>query len=494
MDKKKVNKSSPFINQLFTLIGGSLGTYLFPIIFSPILTRIYTPEEFAVYTIYLTIINIVAIVAALKYELGIPLVNNTKERYDLFRLSIINTIIVSFLIFAFFSFYNNYVGSHSRQDLQHLEKLKYFVPIGIVLTSLFYHILYNFLLYKKKFNYISIAKIVFGFLYATLPIFIFKFYGLKDYILLIYSHQMAIIAGLLIIVSLVSRSINFVNIRSIFIFSIKDLLSVLKKYNKFPLFSAPSQLINTLGIWLPVILIWNYFDIKYASLYLLSHRAINMPVMLLGHSIGKIFYSEAASNLSQGTLDKSISKYFKVLFHMAFPFILVCIFLAPDIFNAIFSSNWSEAGQIVQILSPWLFITFIAAPLSTIPTIYYKQELEFQFNSLILLGRFIALGVGLYYDDLFLGLALYSASNCFIWIVYLIYMLKLSNLKIRLLLLQCMDHKYEYLIILGLILMIHFFVSSPFYTLVCLSFLLIYLVYSFILIIKSNFHQVESAQ
>ena len=120
-------------------------------------------------------------------------------------------------------------------------------------------------------------------------------------------------------------------------------------------------------------------------------------------------------------LSDHISNYFcedfKVLFHMAFPFILVCIFLAPDIFNAIFSSNWSEAGKIVQILSPWLFITFIAAPLSTIPTIYYKQELEFQFNSLILLGRFIALGVGLYYDDLFLGLALYSASNCFIWII-----------------------------------------------------------------------------
>ena len=491
MDKKVVNKTSPFSTQLFTLIGGSLGTYLFPIIFSPILTRIYSPEEFSIYTIYMTIAQIVAMVAALKYELGIPLVNNTNERYNLFRLSIINTVIVSFFIFLIFSIFNHYLASNSNQNYQYLEHLRYFVPIAIVLMSLFYHILYNLLLYKKKFNYISIAKVIFGFLYATLPIILFKFYNLKDYRYLIYSHQIALIIGLLVMIALLSKHIKFKNIYSLAVFKFKDLIIISKKYNKYPLFSSPSQLINVLGIWLPVIVIWIYFDPKYASLYFLSHRAVNMPVMLLGHSIGKIFYSEAASNLNKGTLRTNISKYFKVLFHIAFPFIFICIFLAPDIFNVIFSENWSEAGKIVQILSPWLFITFIAAPLSTIPTIYYKQELEFQFNSLILIGRFVALTIGVYFDDLFLALILYSVSNCFIWIIYLIYMLNLSDLKIRLLLLECMDNKYEYFAIISLILLIYFFISSPIYTLICMCILLIYLMYSFILVIKFNFHQTD---
>ena len=269
---------------------------------------------------------------------------------------------------------------------------------------------------------------------------------------------------------------------------------MLRKYSKFALFSTPSQLINTLGIWLPIITIWLCFDseyTKYASLYLLSHRAVNMPVMLLGHSIGKIFYSEAAANLNKGVLADNISKYFKVLFHIAFPFIFICIFLAPDIFNAIFSDNWSEVGKIVQILSPWLFITFIAAPLSSIPTIYYKQELELQFNSLILLGRFVALGIGVYFNDLFLALILYSGSNCLIWMIYLVYMLKLSNLKISLLLLDCMRNKGEYLAIVSLILSIHYFISSPIYTLICTCILLIYVMYSFILVIRFNFYQID---
>lgn len=472
------------------MVGGSLGTYLFPIIFSPLLTRIYTPDEFSVYTIYLTIINVVSIIAALKYELAIPLVNTSKERYDLLRLSIINCILFSLLVFIILSIYINYFV-FDQINSNYLFDLQYFVPSGIILTSLFYHIIYNTLLYQKKFNFISISKVVFGFLYATLPIFIFKYYGLKDYKYLIYSHQIALGSGLAIILILSFRQMHSSFFYNILIFRMQDVMSVFKKYKKYPIFSAPSQLINTLGIWLPIIAIWTFFDsnAKYASLYLLSHRAVNMPVMLLGHSLGKIFYSEAADSLNEGVLSKSISNYFKILFHLALPFIFICLFLAPSIFTAVFSEEWSEVGYIVQILSPWLFVTFIAAPLSSIPTIYYKQELELKFNSIILLGRFVSLGIGVYYDNLFLALILYSASNCLIWVMYLVYMLKLSNLSIASLLIECIRNKVEYSILVSLIILIYCFVKTPIYTLILTCLLLIYIAYSFINMARQNFYE-----
>ena len=74
------------------MISGTIGTYLFPILLSPLLTRIYSPSEFTFFTIYMTIVQIISIVSTLKYELGIPLVPNHKEKLLLFRISIINTI------------------------------------------------------------------------------------------------------------------------------------------------------------------------------------------------------------------------------------------------------------------------------------------------------------------------------------------------------------------------------------------------------------------
>ena len=224
------------------MVGGSLGTYLFPIIFSPLLTRIYTPDEFSVYTIYLTIINVVSIIAALKYELAIPLVNTSKERYDLLRLSIINCILFSLLVYIILSIYINYFV-FDQINSNYLFDLQYFVPSGIILTSLFYHIIYNTLLYQKKFNFISISKVVFGFLYATLPIFIFKYYGLKDYKYLIYSHQIALGSGLAIILILSFRQMHSSFFYNILIFRMQDVMAVFKKYKKYPIFSAPSQLL-----------------------------------------------------------------------------------------------------------------------------------------------------------------------------------------------------------------------------------------------------------
>ena len=67
---------------------------------------------------------------------------------------------------------------------------------------------------------------------------------------------------------------------------------------------------------------------------------INSPVLLVGQSIGKIFYSEASESQLKGKLNVSIIKYFKLLFHTALPFLFICIFLIDDIFSFIFNENW----------------------------------------------------------------------------------------------------------------------------------------------------------
>ena len=99
-------------------------------------------------------------------------------------------------------------------------------------------------------------------------------------------------------------------------------------------------------------------------------------------------------------------------------------------------------------------------------------------------GRFLTLGIGVYYNNLFLALILYSLSNTLIWVLYLIYMMKLSNIRIRILIQKCMDNKYEYFMIGSIIIGIYIFINNPIYTVICMIPLLAYLVYSFILELK----------
>ena len=43
-------------------MGGAIGAYVIPILFSPILTRIYSPIEFELFTIYITIVQLVSMI------------------------------------------------------------------------------------------------------------------------------------------------------------------------------------------------------------------------------------------------------------------------------------------------------------------------------------------------------------------------------------------------------------------------------------------------
>ena len=79
---------------------------------------------------------------------------------------------------------------------------------------------------------------------------------------------------------------------------------------------------NSLGIWLPVFFIWLFFDSKYVALFFFSHRMVNAPVLLIGQSIGKIFYSQASEAKNKGKLNKSIVNYFRLLFNTAYLFYL----------------------------------------------------------------------------------------------------------------------------------------------------------------------------
>jgi O-antigen/teichoic acid export membrane protein len=58
------------------------------------------------------------------------------------------------------------------------------------------------------------------------------------------------------------------------------------------------------------------------------------------------------------------------------PFSIIFLFGEP-IFVFVFGDNWVLAGQISEILAPWLMINFVTSPISTLPLVLEKQVLFF---------------------------------------------------------------------------------------------------------------------
>ncbi|MGQ9623675.1 MAG: lipopolysaccharide biosynthesis protein, partial [Candidatus Caldatribacteriaceae bacterium] len=62
-----------FGRSVLLLAGGTALGQAVTVLVSPILTRLYSPEDFGVFGVYASLLGIVAVIASLRYEYAIPL-------------------------------------------------------------------------------------------------------------------------------------------------------------------------------------------------------------------------------------------------------------------------------------------------------------------------------------------------------------------------------------------------------------------------------------
>ncbi|HGI1102849.1 TPA: hypothetical protein ACJP3L_001699, partial [Streptococcus pyogenes] len=70
---KKSVVSNHFMKSFFILATGTAMSHIFILLATPILTRLYSPEEFGIFSIYLSILYSVSVIASLMYDQAIPL-------------------------------------------------------------------------------------------------------------------------------------------------------------------------------------------------------------------------------------------------------------------------------------------------------------------------------------------------------------------------------------------------------------------------------------
>jgi len=70
---KRLKPKSEFSRNVLTLMTGTTIAQAIPIAISPILTRIYTPEDFGVFALYMSVASLLAVVDTGSYEHAIIL-------------------------------------------------------------------------------------------------------------------------------------------------------------------------------------------------------------------------------------------------------------------------------------------------------------------------------------------------------------------------------------------------------------------------------------
>ena len=126
---KKFKVKSDFNQNVITLITGTTIAQAIPIAISPILTRINSPEDFGILSIFVSITAIFGSIANGRYELAIVLPKKDEDAINIFALGFIIVSCVSLVLLLLVVVFNGYCTTLLGN--QEISFWLYFVPLVV---------------------------------------------------------------------------------------------------------------------------------------------------------------------------------------------------------------------------------------------------------------------------------------------------------------------------------------------------------------------------
>lgn len=362
---KRILYRSDYSKNIFTLAGGSALSQAIPLAISPLLTRLFTPEDFGLFAIYFGILMVASVFATGKYELAIVLPSVNKEARAVLHLSVLICTAVSLLLFIVLVFTKDFILPIINAEALGWQIL--WLPLGIygIGLSQSYYFYFN-----REAQYRSMAMIR-----------IFRSIGYSIFVLvggLLAIPGTLILADTLGYITSVMLSIRN-SIKKDNTFSdFSEIINVAYTYSNFPKFLIASGVLEKGSGYAPILMLSNLFmSMSGAGFFSFAQRIIITPADLVARAIGDVFRKQASQEYAaSGNCKYIFNRTALKLFSFGVVPYTIAFFTAEDVFPFVFGEDWREAGTYAKVMMPMFFLQFIVSPVSSMFIIARKQRYD----------------------------------------------------------------------------------------------------------------------
>ncbi|WP_394172406.1 lipopolysaccharide biosynthesis protein [Guptibacillus hwajinpoensis] len=366
-------KSDSFAKGFSFLLSGTMITQLITLVMAPILTRLYSPSEYGINAVYMSLLTIFVVISTLRLQIPIAMSDDENEKKALNRLSLLSSIMFSLVTLIIVILYSEEIikifGLDSTTWL-------WMLPISIFLFSL-YEIMFQNLLsaskYKSMANVTIVKVVTQGIFQILLSITIDSYMGLILGNLFSY------------IISIILISHFILPIRNNNKLPLKYHWKILRKNIDFPKYACPAELTSIASYSVIPIFITYIFSSEVTGYYSLANRLIGIPIGLFGNSLRQVFIREASNELSQtNSVAKSFVRTSKILVFIAIPTSLIIFIVSPTFFKLVFGEEWISSGHIVQAIILLFLARFIVVPITSTANVIGRQKVGLYFHAFLL--------------------------------------------------------------------------------------------------------------
>jgi O-antigen/teichoic acid export membrane protein len=385
-----------------TLMSGTMLSQVISILLSPILTRLYTPDQYGLLGLFAAIVSTISVVATGKFETAILLPKTDDKAYSLAKLSFrILSIITAINLVILVLFKDQLLTIFNATAL---DSYVYLTLISIFSIGGF-NIYSNLLNRFKRYKGLAASKVVktSGSTLSQLGFGVLNF----GFIGLLLGRIIGDFSGLVLTSYFTKKTPRYKTAKSV---EIKEPISkIAKEYEEFPKITAPQSFINTASASFPVLILSTFFTSSIVGLYTQCIKVTYLPITIISASTYQVFSQKitALYNESKTIYGITISTIKKLSLIGAIPFIILMLF-APFLFAFVFGDEWRESGRYAQVLAPYLFLNYLTNPLAYIPILLKQQKKVFTIHIIYLILRIAALLVGVYFKSAFISVSSFS--------------------------------------------------------------------------------------
>lgn len=392
------------VRSSLALVSGTVASQALIFILSPALSRIFGPREFGDLANYNAWVSVLGLLSNMRYEQAILV---ERHRTGMNRVLALAFALsgASFMLFLLAAT-TIWMADTAQGYLSEIRHIVLFMPFGI-LPNVLISALSLFHTRRGKFR-----------LLAWIAFFQAGVTTALQIALGVAGLQNGLIVGALAGAGVTAMAFAFVHARGhptrrlVREFNWPHLKHVATTHFHFPRYSLPADVFNVVVQQFVPVFLTAMFNPAVAGLYAFSTRVVRVPVFVISTAISTVLRKHAADRVnSRASLKPIFDRATMALLAAGIlPFGILALYATP-IFRLVWGDKWIDAGTIVRILSPGIYLEFVALPLAVffIVTRQLRFTFRLQLANLVLLG--LALVIGRYqWNDFVLTCVLMSGA------------------------------------------------------------------------------------
>ena len=358
-----------------TLASGTALAQALTVLAAPVLTRLYTPEDFGALAVFTTFFGVIIAVACLRYDASIPVADDESVAANLLAVAAGVALVTAGVAAVVIAVLGGEALARSV-NTPALASLLWLLPPGVLLAGL-YNALSFWAVRRRSFGRIAHTRIAQGcgqvVIQIALGIFALGPVGLV----------LGQIAGQSAGISTFARALWREDRDALRLIAFRRMMRAAHRYRRFPLLASPAAVLNGISRLSPPLLVALLYGPAVAGWFALAQRVLITPMRLVGQAVAQVYLGQAPALAREdpAELHRLFTRLTARLFWLGLGPTALILIAGPWLAVVVFGSPWADAGRIMQALTLMSFAQFVVSPISQTLIVFERQDIEIAWDS-----------------------------------------------------------------------------------------------------------------